>query len=53
MTLHGDGLNVRDWIHVETTAPGCSMCSSGRTGETYNFGGECERTNRQIADLVT
>ena len=54
LTLHGDGMNMRDWIHVEDHCDGLLRAlEGGRPGETYNFGGQCERTNRQIAELVT
>ena len=53
LTLHGDGTNVRDWLHVEDHCKGLlAALERGQPGETYNFGGQCERTNRQIADLV-
>lgn len=54
LSLHGDGMNVRDWIHVDDHCAGLLLViERGVIGETYNFGGECERTNRQIAELVT
>ena len=54
MALHGDGQNVRDWIHVEDHCSGLlSALERGQVGETYNFGGECERTNQEIAALVS
>jgi dTDP-glucose 4,6-dehydratase len=53
MTLHGDGMNVRDWLHVEDHCRGLLRAlERGLPGETYNFGGVCERTNREIAHLV-
>lgn len=52
MTLHGDGLQMRDWLHVEDHCSGLLAALSGEIGETYNFGGMCERTNLQIAELV-
>jgi dTDP-glucose 4,6-dehydratase len=53
MTLHGDGLNVRDWLHVADHCAGLlAALKHGKPGETYNLGGECERTNLQIAHLV-
>jgi dTDP-glucose 4,6-dehydratase len=53
MTLHGDGLNVRDWLHVEDHCRGLlAALQHGSLGKTYNFGGECERTNLTIAHLV-
>jgi dTDP-glucose 4,6-dehydratase len=52
MTLHGDGQNIRDWIHVEDHCAGLlAALERGTPGETYNFGGECERTNAEIAHL--
>lgn len=53
LTLHGDGENIRDWIHVEDHCAGLlAALEHGAPGETYNFGGECERTNREIANLL-
>lgn len=44
--VYGDGLNVRDWIHVEDHCAGIvATWLKGRPGEVYNFGGRCERTN--------
>jgi dTDP-glucose 4,6-dehydratase len=53
VTLHGDGMHVRDWLHVKDHADGLVQVSeNGRPGETYNFGGVCELTNRAIVSLV-
>ncbi len=53
MLIHGDGLNVRDWLHVEDHCAGLLLAlEHGVLGEVYNFGGECERTNLHIAELV-
>lgn len=50
LPLYGDGLNVRDWIHVEDHARGLQLAhEKGKAGEVYNFGGNCERANRDIA----
>lgn len=47
--VYGDGQQVRDWIHVEDHCRGIvAACEKGRSGETYNFGGEAERTNMQL-----
>ncbi|NBO93525.1 MAG: dTDP-glucose 4,6-dehydratase [Planctomycetia bacterium] len=44
--VYGDGLNVRDWIHVEDHCAGIvAVWRSGRPGEVYNLGGRCEKTN--------
>ena len=48
--VYGDGLQVRDWIHVTDHAAGVlAAYRHGKAGEAYNFGGRCERTN---IDLV-
>lgn len=56
MTLHGDGENVRDWLHVEDHCRGLLATLHydhlGPGGEVFNFGGRCERANIQIARLV-
>jgi dTDP-glucose 4,6-dehydratase len=50
LTLHGDGLNVRDWLHVEDHCSGIlAAADAGRNGQCYNLGGEQERTNYQVA----
>jgi dTDP-glucose 4,6-dehydratase len=44
--LYGDGLNVRDWLHVEDhCAALCVILEKGRSGEVYNVGARQERTN--------
>jgi dTDP-glucose 4,6-dehydratase len=53
MTLHGDGHQKRDWLHVEDHCRGLLLAlEHGQIGEVYNFGGECERTNSDIALLI-
>jgi dTDP-glucose 4,6-dehydratase len=48
--IYGDGLNVRDWLHVEDHCRGILLAlEQGRAGETYNIGGRNERTNIEIA----
>ena len=49
LPVYGDGLNVRDWIHVEDHCAGLlAALERGRAGEVYNFGGDAERTNLQV-----
>jgi dTDP-glucose 4,6-dehydratase len=51
--VYGDGLNVRDWIHVEDHAAGvAAVLRGGRPGETYNIGGDNERNNLEITRLI-
>ncbi|MFP4321711.1 MAG: dTDP-glucose 4,6-dehydratase [Anaerolineales bacterium] len=53
LPLYGDGLQVRDWLHVDDHAYGVDLVlHKGQPGEIYNIGGENERTNRQITDLI-
>ncbi len=47
--LYGDGLQVRDWLHVEDHARGIlSVLERGELGEVYNIGGGNPRTNIEI-----
>lgn len=47
--LYGDGLNVRDWLHVEDHCRGIELViNNGRPGEIYNIGGGTELTNRDL-----
>ncbi|GAA3961015.1 dTDP-glucose 4,6-dehydratase [Actinomadura viridis] len=54
--VYGDGLNVRDWLHVEDHCRGVDLVRTrGRAGEVYNIGGGVELTNldltRRLLDL--
>jgi dTDP-glucose 4,6-dehydratase len=51
--LYGDGLNIRDWLHVDDHCRGIAMVlSGGRPGETYNIGGGVELTNRDLTQRL-
>lgn len=53
LPLYGDGKNVRDWIHVEDHTRGVYLAyTRGQAGRVYNLGGECERDNRTVAELI-
>jgi len=53
LPVYGDGLQVRDWIHVEDHARGIlAALEKGKSGEVYNLGGGNERTNLEITKLV-
>jgi dTDP-glucose 4,6-dehydratase len=53
LPVYGDGLNVRDWIHVQDHCRGLDAAlRKGRPGEAYNFGGDAERTNLQIVRAI-
>lgn len=53
LPVYGDGLNVRDWIHVEDHCRAIDLVlRKGRAGEVYNIGGNCEKTNLEITRLI-
>ncbi len=53
LPIYGDGLHVRDWLHVEDHCAGILLVlAEGRPGEKYNIGGGNERTNLEIVDRI-
>lgn len=51
--LYGDGLNVRDWIHVDDHCEAIlAVLERGACGRVYNIGGECELPNIEIARRI-
>lgn len=51
--LYGDGLNVRDWIHVDDHARAVWLIlTKGKIGETYLVGANCERSNLEVLKLI-
>jgi dTDP-glucose 4,6-dehydratase len=49
LPVYGDGLNVRDWIHVDDHCRAVwEVVTKGEGGQVYNIGGNCERTNLQV-----
>ncbi|WP_077797120.1 dTDP-glucose 4,6-dehydratase [Streptomyces sp. JHA26] len=51
--LYGQGLNVRDWLHVDDHVQGLELVRvSGRPGEVYNIGGGTELTNKELTALL-
>ena len=51
--VYGDGLQIRDWLHVQDNARGIlAALEKGKTGEVYNLGGENERPNLQVAKTI-
>jgi dTDP-glucose 4,6-dehydratase len=53
LPVYGDGMNVRDWIHVADHCAAVDMVlRKGRSGEVYNIGGSCERRNMDIVRYV-
>ena len=53
LPVYGDGQNVRDWLFVEDHCRALwRVLSGGCPGETYNIGGNCERTNLDVVRAV-
>jgi dTDP-glucose 4,6-dehydratase len=53
LPIYGDGLNVRDWLHVEDHCEGLwVVLNRGREGEVYNIGGASERRNIDVARAI-
>lgn len=51
--LYGDGLNVRDWIHVDDHSSAVwEILNSGRIGETYLIGADGERSNVDVLHSI-
>ena len=53
LPVYGRGLNVRDWLFVDDHAAALSLIlERGRVGETYNIGGDSERRNIDVVNLI-
>ncbi len=53
LPVYGRGENVRDWLHVDDHAAGLiAALQKGKPGETYNFGGNNERTNLDVVRFI-
>jgi dTDP-glucose 4,6-dehydratase len=51
--VYGDGMNVRDWIHVDDHSRAVeAVLLRGLPGEVYNVGGGNERTNIEITKML-
>ena len=54
LPIYGNGSNVRDWLHVEDHCDAIwRIIEAGRVGETYNVGGDSERSNLEVVKLLT
>lgn len=53
LPVYGDGSNIRDWLFVTDHCRGIdAVINNGKVGETYNIGGNCERSNLDIVRTV-
>ncbi|MCK9540506.1 MAG: dTDP-glucose 4,6-dehydratase [Novosphingobium sp.] len=53
LPIYGDGMQVRDWLHVEDHCRGIEAAlKNGKAGETYNIGGGEELPNMAVIDRI-
>jgi dTDP-glucose 4,6-dehydratase len=53
LPVYGDGLNVRDWLHVYDHCTAIDLVlHQGKVGEVYNIGGNNEKKNIEIIKLI-
>ncbi len=53
LPIYGDGKNVRDWLYVGDHCAGIrTALRKGRPGETYNIGGNSEKTNLEVVHAL-
>src|SRR5258708_15855140 len=51
--LYGDGMHVRDWLHVDDHCQGIVLAlTRGRPGHVYNVGGGTPLTNPELTGLL-
>lgn len=53
LPVYGNGMNIRDWLFVDDHARALlTIALRGRVGETYNVGGDAERTNIEVVRSI-
>jgi dTDP-glucose 4,6-dehydratase len=53
LPVYGDGKNVRDWLYVGDHCAGIrAALARGKPGETYNIGGNSEKTNLEVVHAL-
>jgi dTDP-glucose 4,6-dehydratase len=53
LPVYGDGMNIRDWLFVGDHCTAIRrVLEAGRVGETYNVGGDAERTNITVVKTI-
>ncbi len=53
LPIYGDGSQIRDWLYVDDHADALiKSIREGNIGETYNIGGNCEKTNKELVNLI-
>ncbi len=53
LPIYGDGMQIRDWLHVKDHCSGIdTVLQTGKMGEVYNIGGNNEKANIEIINLI-
>lgn len=53
LPVYGDGKNIRDWLYVKDHCKAIDLVlHKGRLGEVYNIGGNNEKTNLEIIEIL-
>jgi dTDP-glucose 4,6-dehydratase len=53
LPIYGDGKQIRDWLYVEDHCEAVwQVLQYGRSGESYNIGGNNQPTNLEIVDAI-
>ncbi len=53
LPIYGDGLNIRDWLHVSDHCQALiTILNNGQNGEVYNIGGCNEKTNLEVVNTI-
>jgi dTDP-glucose 4,6-dehydratase len=53
LPVYGDGGQIRDWLYVEDHCRAIrAVLAQGTPGDSYNVGGDCERTNLEVVRTI-
>ncbi|KXJ58763.1 MAG: dTDP-glucose 4,6-dehydratase [Thalassospira sp. Nap_22] len=53
LPVYGDGQQIRDWLYVDDHARALyEVVQKGKIGETYNIGGNNEKTNLEVVETI-
>ena len=53
LPVYGDGMQIRDWLYVDDHASALiKVLLKGKVGETYNIGGNNEKTNLEVINQI-
>ncbi len=53
LPIYGDGQNVRDWLYVKDHCSAIrQVLAHGRCGDTYNIGGDNQKTNLEVVRMI-